>query len=69
MNPQERLFHDVESGINQHAVYLLRYGGEAAAKTIVEQRSGLRDAVINELRIRWTLVERPRKQTTLRQES
>lgn len=69
--PAERLKNDVEKAIECYAAMLLRCGEPqfSRAPAISREASSLAYAVIRELRIRWTIIERPRKQRTLRQES
>lgn len=69
MTPEERLQHDVQNGINNLIWDKVKYNSPEVAKSLAEQRGDIARYVIDELRIRWTIIERPRKQRTLRQES
>lgn len=68
--PEERLRHDIETGVMRHLYDRLRYNYDpAAVKLIADQLKSISEQVQLELRVRWTIIERPRKQRTLRQES
>lgn len=73
MTPEQRLVHDVRNGIRRSVFSLLRYTGsdEATkdARVLTFREEMIANDIINELRVRWTLIERPRTQRTLRQES
>lgn len=69
MTPEERLRHDVQNGINNLIWDKVKYNSPEAAKLLADNRGDIASYVIGELRIRWTIIERPRKQRTLRQES
>lgn len=66
---QVRLEHDVLAGISRRIVELVGIDRGAEAKTLQYNETAICKLIISELRIRWTIIERPRKQTTLRQES
>ncbi len=68
-SPEDRLVHDVSAAINSVVASLVEFNYLDTAKAIQGRRRDLSNAVINELRVRWTIIERPRKQTTLRQEA
>lgn len=69
--PEERLKHDVVNGIRARVAFLLGCNDEHKQKEMMinDQAESIARNVIDELRIRWTIIERPRKQRTLRQDS
>lgn len=68
-NPSDRLNHDVLTAVR--AVISERLGDDQIeiAKALWKCDGQIVNAIVKELRIRWTIIERPRKQTTLRQEA
>lgn len=69
MNPEDRLNHDLESAVDRVVAAMVAEDNINAAKIIRDKRWDLVHIILQELRLRWTIVERPRQQRTLRQRS
>lgn len=65
---EERLLHDIQTGIFNRAAEHLA-GSRVSQASALAGDTWLAREVMKELRIRWTIIERPRKQRTIRQES